>query len=161
MGVLEGGLTPGVALVFSCWYRPGELGKRASFFITAGQLGGAFGGLIAGGVIGNLEGARGLRGWRWLFIVEGVVTIAAAMIAMFVLPDYPATSRWFTADERAVAVRRLQIAGIVINEDDSKPKIGPFRALGLALKEWKTYGVSLAGAVSCLRCCSWMKYPRR
>jgi hypothetical protein len=62
------------------------------------------------------------------------------------LPDYPATCRRFTADERAIAMKRLQNVGIVINDNDSKPKIGAFQALVMALKDWRTYGVSLAAA---------------
>jgi len=44
------------------------------------------GGLIAGGLMADLEDARGIWGWQWLFIVEGAVTIAVALVAYFVLP---------------------------------------------------------------------------
>src|SRR6185295_9599350 len=120
----EAGFTSGVTFVFSCWYRPDELGKRASLFITSSLLGGAFGGLIAGGVMDHLEGSRGLRGWRWLFLVEGVVTITISLIAVFILPDYPATCRRLTPEQRTVAVNRLRNVGIIVNDGtDSRKKI--------------------------------------
>ena len=43
-----------------------------------------FGGLLGAGILGNLDGAQGIAGWRWLFIVEGVITIGVAIVAMFV-----------------------------------------------------------------------------
>jgi len=148
IGALEGGFTPGVAFVFSCWYRPDELGKRIALYITSGVMGGAFGGLIAGGVIDHLEGACGIRGWRWLFIVEGATTVAAAIIAVFLLPDYPATCRQLTAAQKTVAVKRLQQAGILIHEDKKSPNMAVLSSLLKALQDWRTYAFSLAGIVS-------------
>jgi len=78
--------------------------------------------------------------------VEGVVTIIAAIVATFLLPDYPATCRLFTADEKAVAMKRLQNVGILINDNDSKPKLGILGSLVGALKDWRTWAMSLAGA---------------
>lgn len=55
----------------SCWYKSYELGKRFAIFYTAAVLSGAFGGLLAGAITGHLDGAHGIAGWRWLFIIEG------------------------------------------------------------------------------------------
>jgi len=41
-----------------------------------------FGGLLAAGILGNLDGVRGITGWRWLFIIEGVITIGVAFTSM-------------------------------------------------------------------------------
>lgn len=151
LGVLEAGVAPGVTLMFSCWYRPEELGKRSSVFMTAGLLGGAFGGLIAGGVMTNLEGARGLRGWRWLFLVEGVVTMFCSVVAAFVLPDYPANCKKLTQKQREIAIARLKKAGIVVTEDTTKRGdvlATALPALKRALKDWRTYAFAVASAVS-------------
>lgn len=75
----------------------------------AGSLiSGAFSGLISAGITGNLDGARGLRAWRWLFLIEGVITVAAAIAAVFVLPNFPRTTSWLSEDEVAMAVWRLE-----------------------------------------------------
>ncbi|KAJ0322572.1 hypothetical protein COL922a_013744 [Colletotrichum nupharicola] len=68
-----------------------------------------FGGLIAAGILADMEGAAGLRAWRWLFIVEGAVTVALAGVAFFILPDYPKTTSWLTEEERRVAQDRMAL----------------------------------------------------
>jgi hypothetical protein len=52
-------------LLMSCWYKPAELSKRVAFFYTASLVAGAFGGLLAGGLITGMEGVGGVRGWKW------------------------------------------------------------------------------------------------
>jgi MFS family permease len=68
VGVLEAGFAPGILLILSSWYRKNEQSKRFAFYISAAVLSGAFGGIIAGGITGGLDGAYGLQGWRWLFV---------------------------------------------------------------------------------------------
>lgn len=70
IGVLESGFAPGILLILSSWYKPEEQAKRFGVYISAAILSGAFGGLIAGAIEQNLDGAHGLPGWRWLFIVS-------------------------------------------------------------------------------------------
>ncbi|CAI6095277.1 unnamed protein product, partial [Clonostachys chloroleuca] len=108
LGMLEAGFFPGVLYIMSCWYKSNEIGKRFSLFYTAICFSGAASGLIAGAVITGLEGARGISGWRWLFIIEGVITIGIAISSKFVLLDYPhSPSRRLNTDERAMAVARI------------------------------------------------------
>lgn len=69
VGTLEAGFAPGVLLLLSSWYKPNEQAKRFGVYISAAILSGAFGGLIAGAIERNFDGAHGIAGWRWLFIV--------------------------------------------------------------------------------------------
>lgn len=78
VGTFEAGFAPGILLIISSWYKKEEQSKRFAIYISAAVLSGAFGGLLAGAITGGLEGSHGLRGWRWLFIVEGVATIGKA-----------------------------------------------------------------------------------
>lgn len=55
-----------------------------------------------------MDGAAGLSGWRWLFILQGAVTLVIAIIAFFILPDEPLTTRWLTPEERTLAHERIQ-----------------------------------------------------
>lgn len=84
---------------------------RTGLFYCGSMLSGAFSGLIAAGITGNMDGTKGLRAWRWLFIVEGAITIAIAIGAYFVLPDFPANTRkgWLTEQERDLAMHRLAV----------------------------------------------------
>lgn len=143
VGIFEGGLTPGVYFVISSWYVPAEQAKRAAFVLSAVLLGGAFGGIIAGAVTGGLEGRYGIRGWRWLFIVEGIITIIWAMIAGFILPDFPATCRHFTPEEKRIATSRLRNCGTNIGDNQSDGlRLGKVQSIKLALSDWRTWGVA-------------------
>jgi hypothetical protein len=62
-------------------------------FYTASLVAGAFGGILAGAVTGNMDGMAGIRGWKWLFLVEGFGTIVVAIIGVFVLPDFPHSTK--------------------------------------------------------------------
>ena len=70
LGILEAGFAPGVCLVLSSWYKRAEQAKRFSIFYSAAILSGAFGGAVAGAITGSLDGARGIAGWRWLFVCD-------------------------------------------------------------------------------------------
>lgn len=65
----------------SSWYTRQELSHRIAWFYAGSSLANAFGGLIGAGVLGNLNGAHGIAGWRWLFIIEGCITVGVSVIA--------------------------------------------------------------------------------
>lgn len=80
------------------------------------NLAGAFGGAIAYG-IGHVNGAAGLQGFRWLFIIEGLITVISALPVIFLLPDYPARAKWLSADDKKFAEDRLKTHGGGRNQD--------------------------------------------
>ena len=59
----------------------------------------AFGNLIAAGIVGGMEGKLGIRAWRWLFYIEGAITIFVALCAIIILPDFPETEKFLTPIE--------------------------------------------------------------
>ena len=123
-------------------------------FYSGALISGAFSGLIAAGVKAHLDGAHGLRAWRWLFIIEGVITIFIAMCSYFILPSFPRTTGWLTEEEQQLAVWRLQED---IGEDDwADRQHQTFKhGLKLAFPDIKTYvlmillfGVVASGTVT-------------
>ena len=76
LGLLEGGVFPGLVLYLSTFYRRAELQIRISLFFSAASLSGAFSGLLAAAIV-KMEGVGGLRGWRWIFIVRTILEIIA------------------------------------------------------------------------------------
>jgi sugar phosphate permease len=110
LGVMEAGLFPGFVYYLTFWYRNSERSIRVALILASATLAGAFGGAIAFGV-GHMNGAHGLSAWRWLFIIEGAPSCASAVLVWFVLPDYPETASWLTAEEKELAAQRLILEG--------------------------------------------------
>lgn len=138
LGCIESGFFPGVLFLLSCWYKPAEIGKRFAIFYSAAVLSGAFGGLLAGGITGGLHNAHGISGWRWLFIIEGVATVGIAMIAPFILLDFPASSPALTLEERQLATVRILSAGIE-SGSSSGPRLTHWQAFKAAICDYRTY----------------------
>ncbi|KAI1870801.1 uncharacterized protein JN550_004947 [Neoarthrinium moseri] len=116
LGFVEAAFYPGCLAMLSAWYPRKELGVRTGLFYSGSMLSGAFSGLIAAGITQNMDGVGGLLSWRWLFIIEGSITVVVAMFTCFILPDFPANTKWLSDQERALAVWRLQIDAA--GEDD-------------------------------------------
>ncbi|KAI0479472.1 allantoate permease [Xylariaceae sp. FL0804] len=147
LGFAEAPLFPGAVFLMSTWYTRAELAHRLAWFYSGSSLANAFGGLIGAGVLANLSGAHGIAGWRWLFIIEGSITIGVALATAFILPDYPTTTRWLTPEERAYAQWRLiDDAG----EADLTSTISVRDGLLMALRDPRLYLFTLLQHVSIL-----------
>ncbi|KAF2150906.1 MFS general substrate transporter [Myriangium duriaei CBS 260.36] len=110
LGVAESGLYPGVAYYLTMWYCTDELAFRQGMFFSAASMAGAFSGLLAY-AISKMDGVGGYAGWRWIFILEGLLTVVVAIMAFFLLHDFPETARFLTVEEKAWVVRRLKYQG--------------------------------------------------
>ena len=108
LGFVEAAYFPGCLFFLSSWYTRKELALRTAMLYSGSLISGAFSGLIAAGITGNMDGLKGLRAWRWLFIIEGVATVVIAFTAFFILPDFPRTTTWLSEEERQLAVWRLE-----------------------------------------------------
>ncbi|KAM5356487.1 hypothetical protein ACJ41O_003133 [Fusarium nematophilum] len=107
LGLTEAGLFPGVAYYLTMWYCRHEIQFRQALFFSAASIAGAFSGLLAFG-IAKMDGVGGLEGWRWIFILEGIVTVLVAFWAFYALYDFPETANFLTEEERAFVVYRLK-----------------------------------------------------
>ncbi|KIX92719.1 uncharacterized protein Z520_11571 [Fonsecaea multimorphosa CBS 102226] len=115
LGFVEAVYFPGCLYYLSAWYTRKELGFRTAMLYSGSLISGAFSGLIAAGITKNMDGTAGLRAWRWLFIIEGSITILIALVSIFVLPNFPRTTPWLNEQEKELAVWRLEED---IGEDD-------------------------------------------
>jgi len=88
LGIAEGGLFPGVSFYITMWYRRHECGLRLAIFFSAATAAGAFGGLLARGII-EMKGLGGLEGWAWIFVLEGLITLIVGMLPIFNHPKHP------------------------------------------------------------------------
>ncbi|KAI1272917.1 major facilitator superfamily domain-containing protein [Xylaria sp. FL0933] len=135
LGVFEAGVFPGMIFFMSFWYKPSERATRIAIFLCSATLAGAFGGAVAYGV-GHINGTHGLEGWRWLFIIEGVPSVALGFLVMFLLPNYPENASWLSKEEKELEMRRLGVnsshGGAQLNWADAKATL-------LDLKLWFHY----------------------
>lgn len=141
LGMLEAPFFPGVLFLLSSWYTKRELALRTSILYTGAHLSGAWAGLIAAGIQGGLDGARGKASWRWLFIIEGVITIFMGLVAIFILPDYPGSTWFLSEQERKLAQFRLRRDVGVEDYDDDMPLRKRF------LQVWSDYKVWLMALI--------------
>ncbi|KAL5341681.1 major facilitator superfamily domain-containing protein [Aspergillus crustosus] len=105
LGVTEAPYYPGALYILATFYTRKELATRISILYTGNILATAFAGLIALGIF-QMDGMSGISGWRWLFIIQGAVTLVVAVVGFFILPDEPLTTRWLTQEERVLAHQR-------------------------------------------------------
>nr|POE56692.1 putative transporter [Quercus suber] len=135
LGFVEAAFYPGSVFLIGSWYTRAEAGVRCAVLYSGALLGSAFSGLIAAGINSGLDGALGLEAWRWVFIIEGSITITIALCAFFILPDYPGSTRWLSEEEQGVAQwRSKQDVGDV--SDANEPWASGFKS---AFADWRTY----------------------
>jgi len=149
LGFVEAVFYPGAVFLITKWYKRSELSQRMAFFSCGSLLSNAFGSLIASGILDVMDGVLGYTAWRWLFFVEGGLTILVAFLAFFILPDFPETKSisWLTPAEHALARQRMiEDAGgpshLKPSDDASellKPREGAIAGFVIALTDWKVW----------------------
>ncbi|KAL5488275.1 hypothetical protein ACEPAI_6383 [Sanghuangporus weigelae] len=147
-GIAESSTFVGTHYVLGSWYKPAELGKRSGIFTSSGLIGTLFSGVLQGAVYRNLNGHAGRSGWRWLFIIDGIITLPIAFYGFLIFPNVPATANVFyiSERERLLASTRLEEAsGVEI--DTSKGKLS-WNLARRVLGRWRWYGCSLLFAIS-------------
>ncbi|ETN36386.1 uncharacterized protein HMPREF1541_08663 [Cyphellophora europaea CBS 101466] len=135
VGFIEAVFFPGALYYLSVYYSRKQYAFRAAILYSGSQLGNAFGGLFAIGIL-RLDGAHGLQGWRWLFLVEGVLTVGLALLFALILPNSPKTIRLLTQAERDwVRYNYEQDQG----QNDNSAEVTAKQGLIMAVKDPKTW----------------------
>ncbi|KAJ7584618.1 MFS general substrate transporter [Mycena floridula] len=143
LGFVEAAFYPASVYYLSRWYTSKEIGLRIAFLNAGNMLAQGLGGLLAAGILSGMEGTRGIRGWRWLYILEGCITVAFGLLVPLILPDYPETTRWLSERERHIAQGRLVLdVGILDSPDkEEKSAAGVLHGLVLALADVKVWAL--------------------
>lgn len=114
-----------------------------ALFYNGSLIAGAFGNLIAAGILRGLDGARGISAWRWLYILEGVITVASGIAICVVLPDFPESWKSLSPEMRDIAKRRLAMDAAEADVDTGGSKTA-FKGLKMALTDPKILVLTLA-----------------
>ncbi|TDL29518.1 sugar transporter [Rickenella mellea] len=143
LGFVEAAFFPGALFLLSKWYKRDELGLRTALLFCGSLMSNAFGALLASGILNAMEGTFGRAAWRWLFYVEGSLTVFFAIIALFILPDFPSNSMWLSPLERRLAERRLQ-EDIGVDDKATHGEEGWISGLTMTFSDWTVWWLALA-----------------
>ncbi len=106
LGVAEAGFFPGVVYYLTYWVPASRRARIVGMFMTAIPISTAIGSPLSNAILA-LDGAWGLAGWRWLFILETVPSLLLGLMTWAYLPDTPSDARWLTAEEKEWLARSL------------------------------------------------------
>lgn len=155
LGMFEAGMLPGASFVISTWYRRSELQVRQSLIMSVAVSLNAFGSLISW-VISMMKGVGGMEGWRWIFVIEGSVSVVAGGFGYMLMFNYPESSELLTERERKIVQNRVLASegwaakeideddtgtNFVIQEDDIFDYLKKYKWHGLeaALLDWQVF----------------------
>jgi len=113
LGVFEAGFSPGVMLYLTFWYPQRRIGQMTALFLSGSTIAGLVGAPVSGFIMDNMNDILGLRNWQWLFLLEGIPSIALGVAAFLLLADTPQSSPWLTPEEKRRLVGELPPRGIV------------------------------------------------
>ncbi|KAG7097006.1 hypothetical protein E1B28_004400 [Marasmius oreades] len=142
LGFVEAAFFPGALFLLSKWYKRNELSQRTAMLSIGSLISNATGSLIASAILSSTEGLLGYAAWRWLFFIEGGLTVIMAVFAVFILPDFPETSPWLDSDERALAIKRMT------EDTGTHDKRGDLMSswsagFSLAVTDWKVWWLAM------------------
>ncbi|HEX4567496.1 MAG TPA: MFS transporter [Vicinamibacterales bacterium] len=106
LGVAEAGFFPGIVLFFTYWFPASERARTGALFMTASPVAVIVGAPLSTWIL-RFDGIGGLRGWQWLFLIEGVPAVVLGLIVLGVLTDRPEDARWLAPVEREWLARRM------------------------------------------------------
>ncbi|KAF9020666.1 MFS general substrate transporter [Hymenopellis radicata] len=132
LGMTEAGIVPGAMFYLSLWYPRADMAQRAAYMLSTAAVGLAWGGILAYG-INKLNGRGDLKGWAWIFAIEGILTCVFAAIGLAFMHDYPETAKFLTEKERA------QVKALLKADSKGAPTAFRWKYLLDALKDWKVY----------------------
>ncbi|KIY44045.1 MFS transporter [Fistulina hepatica ATCC 64428] len=139
LGTIESGLFPGLTVYLTMFYTRRELALRVGYLFVSAAIAGAFGGLLAY-AIGFMDGLHGLRGWRWIMIIEGIPSVVVGISLLFLLADDPTSARYLTAEEKELMIaRRASQTGHTARGDEFH-----WADVRDAFTDWKTVLVAFA-----------------
>jgi MFS family permease len=108
LGLAEAGFFPGIIFYLTLWYPQRLRSTRTAFFVSAIAVSGVLGNPVSGLVMDRLSGVWGLRGWQWLFLVEGIPSILVGLWVYFYLDSSIEEAKWLTPEEKALLAGNLE-----------------------------------------------------
>src|SRR5471032_1418549 len=102
LGAAEAGFFPGIILYLTYWYPAQRRARMVALFMSGVAVAGVVGGPLSGWVMQACAGVWGLKGWQWLFVLEGLPSVLIGIWTLYYLDDGIADADWLSADEKQV-----------------------------------------------------------
>jgi D-galactonate transporter len=100
LGVFEAGFFPGIVLFLTYWYPTSRRARIVALFMSATVVAGVIAGPVSGWILQNMDGVRGLHGWQWMFLLEGLPSCVLGFVVYKYLDDHPSRAAWLNASEK-------------------------------------------------------------
>ncbi len=102
LGLAEAGFFPGIVYYLSTWYPARMRARKTAYFMAAIAVAGIVGNPLSGWIMDALSGAAGLKGWQWLFLLEGIPSILVGLMVLVYLDNSIEDARWLTDEQKAL-----------------------------------------------------------
>jgi D-galactonate transporter len=132
LGVFEAGFLPGAILYLTYWYPETRRARMLGIFSSAITIAGVLGSPVSGAIMTHLGGVYGMKGWQWLFVLEGIPAVVLGLLVPFVLVNRPGDAKWLTSREKDILEHYLA-AERGLNRTDHRHTFGD------ALKDPRVY----------------------
>jgi len=100
LGVAEAGFFPGILVLLNRWYPARRRAQVTALFAIAVPMAGVVGGPLSGGILQAFHDVGGLRGWQWMFLIEGLPVVALGLVVLKALPDHFERVSWLSAEQK-------------------------------------------------------------
>ena len=110
LGIAEAGYFPGVTYFMTCWFPGRYRGRMMGFFFAASAISSVLGAPLSANIL-RLDGWLNLRGWQWVFLMEGAPAVLLALVGYAILRNHPGEAPWLTASERTWLQREIDGEG--------------------------------------------------
>ncbi|TVY45354.1 Pantothenate transporter [Lachnellula subtilissima] len=141
LGLCESSAWPGMITLFMHWYTPLELAKRMGFYHSCQAVGSMMSGALQVAITNTLDGSTGLAGWRWLFVINAIITVVWGVLGFFMIPDLPNNPNprafWFTKEHAAMAMERLE------RHNRAEPKRMTWVGVKRTFSTWVVYFIAV------------------
>lgn len=105
LGITEAGFFPGIILYLTYWFPSSYRAKTVALFMSAIAISNVIGSPVSGAIMQYLHEVNGLRGWEWLFLLEGIPSVIVGLLVLVLLPNGPQQARWLTPEEQSLVER--------------------------------------------------------
>ena len=137
LGACEAGFFPGIILYLTYWFPGSRRTKVIALFMTAIAISNVIGAPVSGAIMQYMQGMGGLRGWEWLFLLEGIPSVVVGFLVFVFLPDGPRQAEWLDEREKNFIIQQVQ------EDDAGKQELGKGHSLMDAFSDYRVWVLAL------------------